>query len=192
MVTAASVCVTPLTTTVGVKVLALGPLLINVTVALTVVPAIRLPGKKTSAPRSDKPASDTVAPAVLLAKLSSGQLATPVDAATVVDVPPPSNTVVTDVTEEFGASVTGANVVVRPSTTSVGVKVAVTRPGLLNVTVADTVVPGRPDAGSCTEIAKSAGGTIAPDSAAAVLLALTASVGVKPLAIVKATPLPPA
>ena len=178
MVTDARVCVTPLIEIVGVNVLLLGPELVKVTVALTVVPAIRLPGKKTNAPKSETPSSDTTAPAVLLARLSSGQLVMPVAAATVVDDPTPSATDVTDVTELLGPRVTGAKVVVMPSTTSVGVKVAVTKPGLLKVTVADTVEPGMPVAGSCIEIATSAGGTITPETGAAVLLALTASVGV--------------
>ena len=48
-VTGANVCVTPLTTTVGVKVLVLGPWLVNVTVPITVVPAIAFAGSATNA-----------------------------------------------------------------------------------------------------------------------------------------------
>ena len=47
-VTGASVCVTPLTATVGVKVLALGPWLVKVTVAVTVVPAMAFAGSSTN------------------------------------------------------------------------------------------------------------------------------------------------
>ena len=113
-----------------------------------------------------------------MAKFTSGQLDLPVEEATVVELPTPNNTVVTVVTVAFGARVSGAKVVVTPSTTSVGVKVVVMMPGLLNVTVADTVPPGTPLEGITTEMAISAGGTITPDSGAAVLLALTPNVGV--------------
>ena len=192
-VTGARVCVTPLTTTVGVKVLALGPWLVNVTVALTVVPATALAGSKTKACKSEKAAKAITDVTVLLVKLSSGQLLLPVSAATVVDVPLPSSTVVTVVSVVLGARVMGAKVVVLPSTTSVGVKVAVTKPGLLKVTVADTVPPGTPLGGNTTKMPTSAGGTITPDTGAAVALALTASVRVRPaLANAKAAPLVPA
>ena len=119
-----------------------------------------------------------IALAVLLAKFSSGQLVLPVAAATVVDVPALSNTVVMVVMVLFGGRLKAANVVVMPSTTNVGVNVAVINPGLLKVTVADTVPPGRPLGGNTTKMATSAGGTITPDTGAAVLLALTASVRV--------------
>ena len=170
---------------------ALGPVLVTVTVTVMTWPgvpfgvAVKLMRTSATAP------ADMNAVLVLLAKLSSGQLVLPVLAATVV-VPAPTKTEVTEVTVELGARVTGANVVVKPLTTSVGVNVAVIKPGLLNVTVADTVLPCMPLAGSATEMPTSAGGTMTPDRAAAVGLAVTAKVGVYPPAMVKATPLPPA
>ena len=152
--------------------------MVKVTVALMVVPAMAVVGNTTKAWRSEMPASVTTELVVLLAKLTSGQLDLPVEAATVVELPTPNDTVVTEVAVALGARVSCAKVVVMPSTTSVGVKVVVMTPGLLKVTVADTVPPGTPLGGSTTEMAMSAGGTITPDIGAAVLLALVTKVGV--------------
>jgi hypothetical protein len=167
-VTGAKVVVTPLITTVGVKVTVALPLLVNVMVELTVVPAGALAGRATVVLTSAS-SGVSVRVCVLSAKVVSGTvepLAPPVTVAPLKLTP----TGCTVLVLAPGARVTGTKVVVTPLITTVGVKVVVAEPVLVKLMVLLTVVPAGALAGRATVVLTLASKTVRTELTVVVLL----------------------
>ncbi|WP_310566994.1 hypothetical protein, partial [Hydrogenophaga sp.] len=143
-VTLVNVVLTPLTTTTGVKVTVVLPLLLKVTVVVTVLPTAPAGMGWTFTPGSlNRPAPPSVS--LLLAVLLSGTLGLVTLAVTVAPVAVSGTVIGALLIVWPGASVTLVNVVLTPLTTTTGVKVTVVLPLLLKVTVVVTVLPTAPE-----------------------------------------------